>query len=167
MTILKILTIPDQSLKSISNDIDSHEITNEWHKTFYANMIETATANDLVGLAANQVGVMQRVFIVDLNAIDHPTEEKIEKNFQVFINSKIIDLSYSIEYRLEGCASIPNVLGKVSRSTGARLSWIDIDGQSHNDLFMNFTARIIQHESDHLDGILLTDRTKMIRQIKK
>ena len=92
-------------------------------------------------------------------------EEKNEKNFQVFINPVIIWHSPEREYNFEGCASIPNIIGKVSRFISIRLSWLDIDGQKHEENFVDYIARIIQHENNHLDGLLLTDVTKMTRRI--
>jgi peptide deformylase len=160
MTILNILTLPDQRLKTVCLPVEDNI-----DREFIRDLIETATANDLVGLAANQVGVMQRIFVVDMNAIDHAVEEKNEKNFQVFINPMIIWHSPEREYNFEGCASIPNIIGKVSRFISIRLSWLDIDGQKHEENFVDYIARIIQHENNHLDGLLLTDVTKMTRRI--
>jgi len=75
MATLKILTVPNKVLKTVCNLVEDNI-----DREFIHDLIDCATANDLVGLASNQVGVMQRIFVVDMNAVDHTTEEKIEKN---------------------------------------------------------------------------------------
>ncbi len=108
-----------------------------------------------VGLAAPQVGVDLRIFVV---------HEDESNPVQVFINPKIIAQSRETsgipgkEKRLEGCLSIPNVWGEVKRATWITLKYLDKKGKWREQKFTGFPAVIIQHELDHLDGILFTQR---------
>lgn len=109
-----------------------------------------------VGLAAPQVGVSKRIFIM------MPTKRA---QIQVFINPEIIEQSEisnthspSKDTRLEGCLSIPRLWGPVRRSAKVRLLWTDEDGRPQDAWFSGFKATIIQHEVDHLNGILFSQR---------
>lgn len=109
-----------------------------------------------VGLAAPQIGVGSQVFI---------TKPNTTSTVRVFINPTIIDRDPSVTdgvpergNKLEGCLSIPNVWGKVKRTTKLRLRYQDISGETHEEEFSGFLATIIQHETDHVNGILFTQR---------
>jgi len=127
--------------------------------TLVSSMKETllATTNPKgVGLAAPQVGEPWRVFVTK------PTEKS---PVRAFVNPEIIKQSDEIlngiedsEKKLEGCLSIPAVWGKVKRAHEITLRYQDIDGNPHQEIFVGFHAIIIQHETDHLDGILFTHR---------
>jgi peptide deformylase len=109
-----------------------------------------------VGLAATQIGVGSQVFITKPNA---------QSNVRVFINPIILDRDPSVTdgipergNKLEGCLSIPNVWGKVKRTTKLKLQYQDETGEIHVEEFSGFLATIIQHETDHINGILFTQR---------
>lgn len=109
-----------------------------------------------VGLAATQVGVSQRIFLTKPNATS---------TIRVFINPIITKPSDQKtdgvperENKLEGCLSIPNVWGKVKRTASLTLHYQDETGQKHEEKFNGFIATIIQHETDHINGILFTQR---------
>ncbi len=109
-----------------------------------------------VGLAAPQIGEPWRVFI---------TRPKDDTLIRVFVNPEITKSSAEKtdgvpkrENKLEGCLSIPSVWGKVHRSTSLTLSFQDEHGNKHTEFFTGFLATIIQHETDHTNGILFTER---------
>jgi peptide deformylase len=109
-----------------------------------------------VGLAATQVGVPWRVFVIK------PTEKSA---IRAFINPEVIETkeddrigSAKPDTRLEGCLSIPAVWGKVNRAKSVRLRYQDETGMQHEEVFTDFPAVIIQHETDHLNGVLFTQR---------
>lgn len=109
-----------------------------------------------VGLAAPQLGESWRVFIT------RPTEKSA---IRVFINPEISYASTELtdgvperDNKLEGCLSIPNVWGKVKRASKIKLRYIDEKGKIHEETFEGFLATIIQHETDHVNGILYTQR---------
>ena len=105
-----------------------------------------------IGLAAPQVGVAVRLFIIKLND---------ELPFHVFINPKIVNRSQKMESGkdlLEGCLSIPKIWGPVKRNTQVAVQFQDEKGKSHQKSFAGLMATVIQHETDHLDGTLFTSR---------
>ncbi len=144
-----VLTTPANAVRSFDRQL----------KKLIDDMKETliATTNPKgVGLAATQIGVGLRVFIT------RPTEKA---KIRVFINPEIIKQSGSVtdgvperNNKLEGCLSIPNIWGNVHRQTHLTLRYQDETGKNHEETFSGFMATIIQHETDHINGILYTQR---------
>lgn len=118
------------------------------------NMRDTMYANKGVGLAAPQIGVSKRVIVVDVG------EGLIE-----VINPEILDRRGEI-LDLEGCLSIPEVVGDVKRAAEIRVSGLDRDGREIEVKAGGYLARAFQHEMDHLDGILFIDKAENIRKVK-
>ncbi|MBD3225317.1 MAG: peptide deformylase, partial [Caldithrix sp.] len=112
---------------------------------------------DGVGLAAPQVGLTQRILVVDIS----PLEE--EEKPQAYINTEILEY-WGQSTEEEGCLSIPGVREDVTRHEGIRLKYNDIDGNEHIETFEGWKARVLQHEIDHLDGILFVDRISPIKR---
>ncbi|MCX6791820.1 MAG: peptide deformylase [Candidatus Gottesmanbacteria bacterium] len=118
--------------------------------------LRAATNPKGVGLAAPQIGQAWRIFVT------RPTEKSA---IRVFINPKIIHMSESItdgvperENKLEGCLSIPKIWGRVKRATQLTLKYQDESGGIHTEKFSGFLATIIQHETDHTNGVLFVQR---------
>lgn len=127
------------------------------------NMYETLTATDGVGLAAPQIGLSIRLFVVD--ATSFADEEPQLATFRkVFINAQIVERKGVTDYFNEGCLSIPGIHEDVQRPTVIRIQYQDQHFAPHDETFDGVAARIIQHEYDHLDGILFTDRVSAIRK---
>lgn len=160
---LKILTAPNPVLSNIAKPISKvnssvHKLVEEMKKTL-------AHTNDPkgVGLAAPQVGISFRIFIAK------PSDKS---KVLVFINPEIIEKSSKVDYvkrpkkdtsekaskKLEGCLSLPTIWGPVLRASSLTLSYLDGNGKHHKKKFSNFMATIIQHEIDHLQGILFPKR---------
>lgn len=133
-------------------------------KEFIDNMFETMYAASGVGLAAPQVGVSIRLFITDAAPMaedeDLSTEESAAlKNFKkVFINPIIIEESGKEWDFNEGCLSIPDIREDVSRKPQITLSYFDENFQQKTETYNGLAARIIQHEYDHIEGVLFTDK---------
>lgn len=129
------------------------------------NMFVTMHNANGIGLAANQVGVNRRVFIIDLSPVEG--YEKFKP--LTMINPKIVSKSDELEPYEEGCLSIPELKAEVIRPKGIEISFYDIDMKEHKIVVDDLVARVIQHELDHLNGILfidhLDDETK--KKIKK
>jgi peptide deformylase len=127
------------------------------------DMTETMAAKNGAGLAAPQIGVGQRVVIfgVDKNP-RYPDAEEVP--FTVLVNPKLVMLTREVEEDWEGCLSVPGMRGIVPRYTKLRYTGFDIDGNPIDRVAEGFHARVVQHECDHLDGILypqrITDFTK-------
>jgi peptide deformylase len=127
------------------------------------DMKETMAAKNGAGLAAPQIGVGQRIVIfgVDKNP-RYPDAEEVP--FTVLVNPKLVMLTRDVEEDWEGCLSVPGMRGVVPRYTKLRYTGFDIDGNPIERVAEGFHARVVQHECDHLDGILypqrITDLTK-------
>lgn len=122
-------------------------------ETLAADMIETMYAAPGRGLAAPQVGESLRMFVVDAFWKDGTAPEA-----KVFINPEIISVSADMATHEEGCLSIPGVPVSVTRPEVIRLGWTALDGTLHEETFSGIEAVCIQHEYDHLEGVLITDR---------
>jgi peptide deformylase len=130
-------------------------------KELIANMYETMYASNGIGLAAPQIGLSIRLFVVDGSEIDDidPVDFK-----QTFINPVILeefDAKWSFE---EGCLSIPQVREHVSRHGKLRIRYQDEQFREHEAEFDGMAARIIQHEYDHIEGVLFTDRISPLKR---
>ena len=146
MAVLKIRTYPDPVLKKKAGALS--DFGPESQKLFDA-MIETMYVEDGVGLAAPQVGVSKRVLIAS------PTMTRGEEF--VFVNPEIVE-ARGREMGVEGCLSLPGISGEIPRARWIRFRAFDRKGNSVEMEIKDFFARIIQHEVDHLNGILLIDR---------
>ncbi len=128
-----------------------------------ADMFETMYAAEGVGLAAPQVGRNVRVFVVDVTP--WADEEPELENFRrAFVNPEIYWSSEQEELFNEGCLSLPGLHEDVSRPTTIRMRWLDENLQPHDEEFTGRPARVIQHEYDHLEGIVFTDRLAPLRR---
>ncbi len=127
------------------------------------NMFETMYKAEGVGLAAPQVGKNLRIFIVDGTpyAEDEPELEEFRK---VFINAHIIERDGVVVPMNEGCLSIPEIREDVDRESRIHIQYYDENWEYHDEVMEGYRARIIQHEYDHLDGILFTDKVSPIRR---
>lgn len=132
-------------------------------KEFIADMFETMKNSDGIGLAAPQVGISIRLFVIDASPLaeDHPELETFKR---VFINAQIIERTGELKLYNEGCLSIPNIREDVERPEAIVIKYVDENFQPHEERFEGVAARIIQHEYDHLDGILFTDKVSPIRR---
>jgi peptide deformylase len=132
-------------------------------KELIDDMFETMKVSDGIGLAAPQIGKSIRLLVVDGSpmAEDEPGLKDFKK---AFINIKITEFSEDTEVMQEGCLSIPGLHEDVKRSNRIRVTYYDEDFNFHDEYYEGFAARIIQHEYDHLDGILFTDRVSPIRR---
>lgn len=128
-----------------------------------ADMFDTMDAADGVGLAAPQIGRNVRMFVVDLTpwADDEPELADFRR---VFINPEIYELSEREDYYNEGCLSLPNLHEDVLRPVSIRMRWLDENFEPREGEFAGRPARVIQHEYDHLEGKLFTDRLSPLRR---
>lgn len=127
------------------------------------DMFETMYHSDGVGLAAPQIGKSIRLFVIDGNTLaeDEPELEGFKK---AFINARITERSADLVPMTEGCLSIPNLREEVVRESRIRINYFDENWEFHDEVYEGFKARVVQHEYDHLDGILFTDKLSAIRK---
>lgn len=141
----------------------------ERHHTLAADMIETMYASQGIGLAANQIGSLERIFVIDPGIKKSPNS----KNPQVFLNPEILKYSVEDDPYVEGCLSIPEIESEVYRPSVITVRWMDLQGKTHTQEFSDLAARVIQHEYDHLEGILFIDqiperaRLKLVGRLNK
>lgn len=128
-----------------------------------ADLFETMYNSEGMGLAAPQIGKSVRIFVIDGTPLaeDEPSLTGFKK---VFINAHIKEKSGDLKLMPEGCLSIPNLREEVNRESRIRIEYFDENWVFHDDVFEGYQARIIQHEYDHLDGILFTDRVNALRK---
>ena len=128
------------------------------------DLTDTMAAKSGAGLAAPQIGVSQRVVIF---GVDHnpryPDAEPVP--FTVLVNPKLVMLTREIDEDWEGCLSVPGMRGVVPRYRKVRYSGFDIDGNPFERIAEGFHARVVQHECDHLDGILYPQRMKDLTKL--
>ena len=165
MAVLKILTYPEKSLLQLSVKVDT--IDDEL-KQLTQDMGETMFAAPGVGLAAPQVGVNKRVIVYDLNAVDKDKDDEntreIKKEFRALINPEIIDASGSIISKEEGCLSVLEYNADVKRYEKVTVRALNIEGKKLEFNMEGIPAIIMQHEIDHLDGILFIDRISALKR---
>ena len=125
-------------------------------RTLVDDLFETMRAARGVGLAANQIGVARRVAVVDVGEDDPPP--------LVLINPVIVERAEEVETAEEGCLSIPEIYGDVERRAHIVVEALDRDGQTYRTAVLGYKARAIQHEIDHLDGILFLDHLSAVKR---
>jgi peptide deformylase len=123
-----------------------------------ANMWETMYHTNGVGLAAPQIGKAIRIFIVDTEQITDDEKRKGNGTKKVFINATMLEETGEPEGYEEGCLSIPGIRGEVIRKPIIRIAFQDETGALHEEVFDGLSARVIQHEYDHIEGQLFTDK---------
>ncbi len=149
---MKILTYPDECLKQISEDVESLDSDT---LDFIRQLEATRQAGPgAVGIAAPQVGVQKRIVIVDVSVMRKPVDNH---GHMIMINPEITEWEGMAMGR-EGCLSVPDFTGNVIRAERIKLHYMDEQGQPHEIESCGFEARAIQHELDHLDGLLFLDR---------
>ena len=132
-------------------------------KKFVADMFETMERSDGIGLAAPQVGKSLRLFVIDATALsdEHPELEGFRK---AFINPQITEYSEELSDYNEGCLSLPTIREEIQRPSVIKITYVDEDFNSFEETYEGVIARIIQHEYDHLDGILLIDHLNPLKR---
>lgn len=128
------------------------------------DMYETMEASEGVGLAAPQIGKSLRLFVVDAAQADEEDEEYVENFRQEFINPRIIEEAGKPWVFNEGCLSIPDIREDVSRKEKLRIQYYDRNWNFYDEEYDGIKARIIQHEYDHLEGILFVDKLNPLRK---
>ena len=188
MAIREILEVPDPRLKQVSKPVETFD---DELKTLVADMFETMYEAPGIGLAAIQVGVPLRVLVIDLQPEDMDAEPEechghhhgedgevhyhrpLKREPHIFVNPEILDPSEDVATYNEGCLSVPEIYAEVDRPATCRVRWQDLDGKVHEEAMEGLMATCIQHEIDHLEGILFIDhlsrlkRNMVLKKLKK
>jgi peptide deformylase len=160
MAILNIITYPEKSLMQPSVKVDTID---EKIKKLTEDMGETMFVAPGVGLAAPQVAVNKRIIVYDINAVTPDRDDSIQE-FKALINPEIIAASGSIVSEKEACLSVVDYSADVKRYENVTVKALDIEGKKLEFDAKGILAIIMQHEIDHLDGILFIDRISVLKR---
>jgi peptide deformylase len=155
MSIKPLIILPDPILRLVSKPI---ERIDEPVRKLAADMLDTMYDAPGIGLAAIQVGEPLRMLVIDLAKEDEP------KAPQVFINPEIVERSDERSVYEEGCLSIPDYYAEVERPATVRVNYLDLEGNAREAVADGLLATCLQHEIDHLDGVLFIDHISRLKR---
>lgn len=164
MAIRPILTVPDPVLKQVSRRVDA--VTDET-RALMDDMLETMYAAPGIGLAAVQIGEPVRVIVMDLAKEGEPPEPRY------FVNPEILEANDEKQTYEEGCLSVPDFYDEVERPKRVKLRYLNYQGEEIEEWAEGMYAVCIQHEMDHLEGVLFIDhlsrlkRERAVAKVKK
>lgn len=174
MAIREILEVPNPLLKRVSDPVETFD---DELKQLVDDMFETMYDAPGIGLAAIQVGVPLRVLVIDLQPDDPDAEPEVcnhgghehthqptRKEPRVFINPEILNPSEEVKAYQEGCLSVPDIFAEVDRPATCRVRWQDLEGTTHEEDMDGLMAVCIQHEMDHLNGIVFIDHLSRLKR---
>jgi peptide deformylase len=160
MAILPIIEAPDPRLRVISTPV---EAVDDGIRALVSDMLETMYDAPGIGLAAVQVGVPKRLLVIDLQE-QEDEEGKGIREPRVFINPEIHDEDEDYTVYNEGCLSVPDQYAEVERPSSVRATWMDLDGNQHDQRIDGMLATCLQHEMDHLEGVLFIDHLSRLKR---
>ncbi len=153
---LPIIKLPDPILREKSLPVETIDAD---VRSFLNNMLETMYAAPGIGLAAVQVGVLRRMVVIDtVRGEDEP------KNPKLLINPEIISKGETMRLHEEGCLSIPEMYAEIERPALVRVRYVDAEGNQREEDFEELMATVIQHEIDHLNGVLFIDHLSRLKR---
>lgn len=158
MAVRQIVTIPDPVLRNKAKKVNGIGEEDKKLARDLLDTLEVAKDPEGAGIAATQIGVSKKMCVVRNFFPDPAKSGEYTHEDYVLINPKIVSTSKETEVDYEGCLSVPNVYGKVARYKKIKVDALDISGERIKIKAQDFFARTIQHEIDHLEGILFTDR---------
>ena len=160
MALLKIARLGHPVLRRQAQPVTPDELASPALQVFIDDMIETMRDGEGVGLAATQVHVLKRIILVEVKAPNPRYPNQPDVPLTAIINPQVREHSADLEEDWEGCLSIPDLRGKVPRWRSLTLAGLDRTGREIVLNASGFFARVIQHEVDHLDGIVFPDRMR-------
>jgi peptide deformylase len=160
MSILKVARMGHPVLRAKARPIDKREIKNAEFQAFVDSLIDTMVEYSGIGLAGPQVHESVRVFVAALDPEGRGEGEPV-----VFVNPEITIAGDHVVEGWEGCLSIPEIRGLVPRAQAVRVAALDRHGKRFELELKDFPARVIQHEADHLDGVLFLDRMRSFQSL--
>jgi peptide deformylase len=164
MAILDILTVPNPRLKEVSKPVEK---VDDALRVLMDDMLQSMYAAEGIGLAAIQVGIAKRIIVMDLAKSDEAPEPKY------FVNPVLSNPSDNLEPYEEGCLSVPTVFDEIERADEVTIKYLDYDGKDVEETVTGMFAICIQHEMDHLEGVLFIDylsrmkRQRAVAKVKK
>jgi peptide deformylase len=160
MAIRRIIEVPDPLLRQKSTPV---ETVNDEIRKLVTDMFDTMYEAPGIGLAAIQVGVPKRVLVIDLQEPEEEGGEPV-RDPRVFINPEIVEHSDQEVPYTEGCLSVPDQFAEVDRPDRICARWLDENGKQHEEVIEGLLAVCLQHEMDHLEGILFIDHLSRLKR---
>ena len=160
MATMIILEAPDPRLRQLSNPVEA--VTDET-RALVADMFQTMYEAPGIGLAAIQVGRPIRLLVIDFQEQEEEDGTPI-RTPRVFINPELSEPSEELSVYNEGCLSVPEYYAEIERPKTVRARWIDEHGAAHDEVLDGLLATCLQHEIDHLDGILFIDHLSRLKR---
>lgn len=158
MAILPIVEVPDPRLQTVSTSVDQ---VDDEVRALIADMFDTMYDAPGIGLAAIQVGVPKRILVIDLQEDE---EGEPVKDPRVFINPELVNPSEELRTYEEGCLSVPDQFADVDRPDSVTARWLDEQGEAHEEHLEGLLATCLQHEMDHLEGILFINHLSRLKR---
>ena len=162
MAVKEVLTLGNPVLRKVAEKVDLKKVKKRNFQNILKDMFDTMESQAGIGLAAPQIGVSLRFFVKGLEETDRYPEMAQNVQREVVINPEIEILDHEDAGFWEGCLSVPGFVGEVDRSESVTIKGQNRRGQSMRIKAKGWLARIFQHEIDHLDGILFTDRAERV-----
>ncbi len=163
MSILKVARMGHPVLRARARAVEPSEIRQPGFQKFIDDMVETMNEYRGIGLAAPQVHESVRLIVVGIQDDDEEDESKIQ--LLPLINPELTPVGTEVIEGWEGCLSIPEVRGRVPRAAVVRAQYLDRRGKRVERTFEGYPARVVQHEADHLDGVLFIDRMRSFQSL--
>ena len=160
MTILTILEVPHPGLRAVAAPVGAID---DAIRATLSDMFETMYDARGIGLAATQVGIEKRLVVIDLQEPEEEGGDPVRRPI-AFVNPELLWVSDEVASYNEGCLSIPEQYAEVERPARCRVKWLDADGQPHEEEMGGLLATCIQHEIDHLNGVLFTDHISKLKR---
>ena len=160
MAVRPIIEAPDPLLRQISTPVES--VTDDV-RALIGDMFETMYAAPGIGLAAIQIGVPKRILVIDLQEPESEEGEPV-RDPRVFINPEIVENAETLRVYNEGCLSLPDQFAEIERPDRIRVRWLDEHGKVHDEYLDGLLAVCLQHEIDHLEGILFIDHLSRLKR---
>jgi len=162
MSLLEILEVPHPGLRVVAKPV---EAVDDQVRDIIADMFDTMYDARGIGLAATQVGIERRIVVIDLQEPEGEGEEaKPARQPMVFVNPEISWLSDDLASYNEGCLSVPEQYAEVERPARCRATWLDRDGKAHEEELDGLLSTCLQHEIDHLNGVLFIDHISRLKR---
>lgn len=160
MAVLPIVEVPDPRLRLVSMPVEQ---VDDAVRRLVSDMTESMYDARGIGLAAIQVGVDKRVLVIDLQE-QEDEEGKPIRDPHAYINPEILEVSEELSTYNEGCLSIPEQYAEVDRPARCRVKWLDEQGTEHEQWLDGLLATCMQHEIDHLNGVLFIDHISRLKR---
>lgn len=162
MAVLEILEVPHPGLRAVAKPVAT---VDDSVRKIVADMFDTMYDARGIGLAATQVAIEQRIVVIDLQeTVGEGEDAKAVRTPLVYINPELISVSEETNFYSEGCLSIPEQYAEVERPASCRARWLDEQGAAHEGDFDGLLATALQHEIDHLNGVLFIDHISKLKR---